>query len=163
MYKQTSYYDQQDIVNEARQASAKWIVIFHDHYRGNGKGYYQTVDNFEKSRVFRWIEAPDDRGATNVYITDEDVPAMVDEREKLVNKYHKVLFERYKTDDIMMLKIDHRMKMTNPIRVEAESHNQHMRYILSQREKRWLKKLANIREQLKSTERISSTMIEIFI
>lgn len=163
MFTHTSFYNQQDIANEAREKGAKWIVVYTDHYRGNGKGYYQSVENFAKSKVFRWYDAPEDRGALKVYITDDDVPALVAERTELINKYNEIQFLRYPVDDISMMKVDHRMKLTNPIRVEAENHNAKMRSILAQRKSEWESKLASIREKLKHTKGISSTLIEIFI
>lgn len=163
MFTHTTFYNQQDIANEAREKGAKWIIVYTDHYRGNGKGYYQSVENFAKSKVFRWYDAPEDRGAIKVYITDEDVPAIIAKRTELINQYNLIQYRKYPVDDISMAKIDHRMKSTNPIRVYAENHNTKMRSILAQRKAEWESELSSIREKLKDSKEISSTLIEIYI
>lgn len=163
MFTHTSFFNQQDIVSEARSKAAKWIVFFIDHYKANGKGYYQSVDNFAKSKVFRWCDGPDDRGAIKVYLTDENIPALISERKALIDQFNLILYRRYPVDDISIKKIDHRMKLTNPIRLKAERHNEHMRSLLSIRKAEWEKKLSLLREQIKKTHKVSSTMIELFI
>lgn len=44
---------QQDIASEAKMIHTSWVVIWSDHYTGNSKGYFQSVDNFAKARISR--------------------------------------------------------------------------------------------------------------
>lgn len=43
-----------EIIKIAREIGAKYVIEWHDHYRGNAKGYYRTIDELEKSNHFSW-------------------------------------------------------------------------------------------------------------
>lgn len=120
---------QQAIVEEARKNCAKWIVVYNDHYRGNSPGYYQKLESFEKSNHFGWHSWIEDRKATAVFYTDEDVPAMVAARYEVVQQLRKAQIGA----DIAMRKvrerlggakwIDGRWSASNPKYIEAITFN----------------------------------------
>lgn len=118
-----------EIIKIAREIGAKYIIEWHDHYRGNAKGLYRTVDEFEKSNYFSWNEGMEDRGAVLVILTDADVPTLIEERKEIVRKLENLRFE-YKSayDKAAMYyggtkKIDGRWSVKNPKYIAAKEHN----------------------------------------
>ena len=74
----------QEIINAAQEY--KYVVMYRDHYRGNGKGEY-----FE-SGIFRelyeqqgfWFRNTD-RPVHTVILTNDDVPGLIARRKELIN------------------------------------------------------------------------------
>lgn len=116
---------QSDIYAEAKKCGAKWVVVYCDHYRGNSKGYFQSVEEFGASESFYWSAKPYDRGAMSVIITDEDVPGIVEKRKALISQIYRIDFN--KTEALRKIpqpvRIDGRLGKSNPKRIESEKRN----------------------------------------
>lgn len=168
MYKKVENgMSQQAIVNEARNNGATWVVVYHDHYRGNTPGYYQSLESFESSTHFGWHVCPDDRKATLVYITDEDVPGMVDARYEMVNNLRKASFNADKAEcEVLsemggMKNIDGRWGINNPKRIEAETFNKNLKAEMKKAAEPFVREADELREKLAVETFISGNLIEI--
>lgn len=132
---------QNDIATRAKGINAKWVVIFHDHYRGNAEGYYQTVEDFENSKHFHWHECYADRGAVSVWLTDEDVPSLVAKKRELAERLRELIRDKVNAinqawHNIGGLKrIDGRWSKTNPKRIEAMEFNEELPILRKQAER----------------------------
>jgi hypothetical protein len=154
-----------EIVRIAREIGAKYVIEWHDHYRGNSKGYYRTIDELEKSNHFNWNEMPDDRGAINIILTDKDVPTMIEERGKIIYQLERLRWERMHEIDHKAYKryggkkwIDGRWSIKNPKYIEAEEHNAKIRNYCIRQYRRIDKSIKELKEQLKHYNLVSSTM-----
>lgn len=118
-----------EIIKIAREIGAKYVIEWHDHYRGNAKGLYRTVEEFEQSNYFSWIEGIDDRGAVSVVLTDADVPTLIEERKEIVRRLENLRFEYKSAYDKAAFfyggtkRIDGRWSVNNPKYIEAKEHN----------------------------------------
>ena len=156
---------QQEIVETAKAQGAKYIVIWTDHYPGNGKGYYQTVGKFAESR-FGWNWRMDDRGATSVWLTDEDVPAMVKAREGLCKRIMNATRDKFGSIQAIseamggMWKIDGRWGENNPKRVKAVAHNDKLRERIRKEHDFFNSVIDGLQRELEAYNFVSSTFIE---
>lgn len=158
---------QQAIVEEARKHGAKWVIVFHDHYRGNSPGYYQTLESFARSEHFGWHSWPDDRKATSVFYTDEDVPTMVSERSEIVSKLRQAQFDADKAVRDVCARhggrkwIDGRWSITNPKYIEATNFNKKLARAENRAAKPFREEAERCRAILSEESFISSGLIEI--
>lgn len=111
---------QQKIVEDAKKMNASWVVVWCDHCPGNSKGYFQSVANFAQTTTFRRNEAYEDRGATQVYITDEDIPELVSQRQEIANEIERQNFILSEMQEKQQyIAIDGRWGKNNPKYIEA--------------------------------------------
>lgn len=131
---------QRDIATRAKAIKANWVVIFHDHYRGNAEGYYQAIEDFENSKHFHWHESYADRGAVSVVLTDEDVPSLVAKKRELAARLRELIHNKVNAinqawHNIGPLKhIDGRWGKNNPKRIEAMEFNKKLPILRKQAE-----------------------------
>lgn len=155
---------QQDIASEAKKIHAFWVVIWSDHYAGNSKGYFQSVDNFAKSKVFAWHENIDDRGATQVYITDEDIPSIVERRKKLILEIERQNFFLSTIQKRQQyIAIDGRWGKNNPKYIEAIAKREAQKQELADAQNKYDAIVDILKEELKQINFVSSTFCEIEI
>lgn len=162
----TKGLSQQAIVEEARKHGAKWVVVWTDHYRGNSKGYYQSVENFAKSNVFHWNDIPEDRGAVQVILTDEDVPAMVEQKTELGEQLRRMQLEydRIEREAPAKEHIDGRWGKNNPIRIAALEANRIRRENIKNAQDAMHQRMEDVYNQMNRLfELVSVTMIELYI
>ena len=155
----------QEIVRIAREIGAKYVIEWHDHYRGNSKGYYRTIDEFEKSNHFHWNEMPDDRGAVLVVLTDADVPTLIEERKEITLKLENLRWLRdrkiYKDATKMYGEkrtIDGRWSIKNPKYIEAKKHNEKINEFINEKRKEIDKEIKEQKDKLQQYNLVSSTM-----
>ena len=82
-------FNWQEILNESK--SFKYVVMYRDHYRGNGKGEWFKAEEFaalfEKQGFwFYGCERP----VYEVILTDDDVPAIIEQRKQIISELQKV-------------------------------------------------------------------------
>jgi hypothetical protein len=82
-------FNWQQIMNEAK--NYKYVVMYRDHYRGNGKGEWFKADEFaaifkQQDFWFYNIERP----VFQVILTDDDVPAIIMQRSEIIRELQKV-------------------------------------------------------------------------
>lgn len=162
----TKGLSQQAIVEEARKHGAKWVVVWTDHYRGNSKGYYQSVENFAKSNVLHWNDIPEDRGAVQVILTDEDVPAMVAQKTELGEQLRRMQLEydRIEREAPAKEHIDGRWGKNNPIRIAALEANRIRRENIKNAQDAMHQRMEDVYNQMNRLfELVSVTMIELYI
>lgn len=93
-YKNNSDYgtfDWQTIIEES--ASYKYVVMYRDHYRGNGKGEYFSAEDFKrlfKEQDFWFFNF--ERPVYKVILTNDDVPSIIARRRELINDIQHVEF-----------------------------------------------------------------------
>lgn len=65
----------------------KWVVMYRDHYRGNGKGEYFAASDLAAIRTQQpfWFDNTD-RPVHTVILTNDDVPAIIAKRCEIINK-----------------------------------------------------------------------------
>lgn len=63
----------------------KWIILIRDHYRDNGKGEFFAATRYEalKKKAPYWF-LNEERPVCTVIMTDDDVPSLVQERDKTI-------------------------------------------------------------------------------
>lgn len=155
---------QQDIASEAKITHASWVVIWSDHYAGNSKGYFQSVDNFAKSKVFAWHENIDDRGATQVYITDEDIPSIVERRKKLILEIERQNFFLSTIQNRQQyIAIDGRWSKNNPKYIEAIAKREAQKKEIADAQNNYDALVDKLKEDLRQINFVSSTFCEIEI
>lgn len=154
-----------EIVKIARETGAKYVIEWHDHYRGNAKGYYRTIDELEKSNHFSWNIFPDDRGATNIILTDQDVPTMIEERGRIICQLERLRWERMHEIDHKAYKkygskkwIDGRWSIKNPKYIEAKKHNEKINEFINEKRKEIDKEIKEQKDKLQQYNLVSSTM-----
>lgn len=153
-----------EIVKIAREIGAKYVIEWHDHYRGNAKGLYRTVDEFEKSNYFSWNEGMDDRGAVSVVLTDADVPTLIEKRKEIIRKLENLRFEYNSAYDKAALyyggtkKIDGRWSIKNPKYIEAKKHNEKINEFIHEKRKEIDKEIKEQKDKLQQYNLVSSTM-----
>jgi len=79
----------EDVMNEAR--NYQYVVMYRDHYRGNGKGEFFQANNFAaliREQPF-WF-AQEERPVYEVILTNEDVPAIIADRQRVIAQMNKV-------------------------------------------------------------------------
>lgn len=64
----------------------KWVVMYRDHYRGNGKGEYFAASDLAEIRAQQpfWFDNTD-RPVHTVILTNDDVPAIIETRCLIIN------------------------------------------------------------------------------
>ncbi len=79
---------QSEIYQLAKKQGAKWVIVLYDHYHGNSKGCYYSVEDFQSAKSFNWdcSEHP----ITSVILTDDDVPALIKQRAELIREFYSV-------------------------------------------------------------------------
>lgn len=159
---------QEQIYNFAKEVGAKWIVVESDHYRGNNKGYYQTVEQFKDSKVFQWNNKPEGRGAISVYVTDIDIPAAVKIRWDLECEMARLdasllHFMNYASINFPVPRMDKRWGANNPKRLAVEKKMQERRNAIKGAQEKHDNKIAEIKSKLIDTNFVSSTYIQISI
>ena len=94
-----------DIIINTNQASFSWdyvkkearnykyVVMYRDHYTCNGKGEFIASSDFD--RVF--VEQPywftnEDRPVYQVIFTNDEVPAIIADRQKILDQMNKVRY-----------------------------------------------------------------------
>lgn len=154
-----------EIIKIAREIGAKYVIEWHDHYRGNAKGLYRTVDEFEKSNYFSWNEGMDDRGAVSVVLTDADVPTLIEERKEITLnlEYLRWLRERKVYKDATKMygekrAIDGRWSIKNPKYIEAKKHNDKINEFINEKRKEIDKEIKEQKDKLQQYNLVSSTM-----
>lgn len=157
---------QEQIYNFAKEVGAKWVVVLSDHYRGNNKGYYQTIEQFKDSKVFHWNYKPEDRGAVSVYVTDIDIPAAVSKRIELKREIDRLNYDfnlRMKKieNDSIFLKIDKRWGINNPKRLAIEELIDKRRLYIKNVFEEYERKIDCIKSEMISTDFVSSTFINL--
>lgn len=156
-----------DIFKEMKKYNACYIVVWCDHFAGNNKGYFQTIEKFEKTSVFKWNEVENDRGATSVWITDEDVPAMINERNSILELLRKLDISRIQVDKKVLeeygcrMNIDGRWSEKNPKYIDAKKHNDFLYLTIKERVAKIDSQIDDFRKKLKETDFVSSSFIEI--
>lgn len=88
-------FDWQDIMNEAK--CYKYVVMYRDHYPGNGKGEYFRSEDFEllmehQSHWFNCTERP----LEMVILTNDDVPDIINERKRLIDLLQTIRWQKEK-------------------------------------------------------------------
>lgn len=78
---------QSEIYQLAKEKGAKWVVILNDHYHGNSKGCYYSVEDFHSAKI-NWMA--EERPITSVMLTDDDVPALVKKRALLIQEFYNI-------------------------------------------------------------------------
>lgn len=71
-----------------------YVVILRNHHRGNGVGEFFETKKFNeilKNQPF-WFNC-DERPVHTVILTNEDIPSIVDERERLISKLNLIQFK----------------------------------------------------------------------
>ena len=159
---------QEQIYNFAKEVGAKWIVVESDHYRGNNKGYYQTVEQFKDSKVFQWNNKPEDRGAISVYVTDIDIPAAVASHIRLKREmdslnWKLVDFLNRVNEIYPVPRIDGRWGENNPKRIEALSKMRERREAIRKAHAEHESNTGIVKSKLIDTNFVSSTYIQISI
>lgn len=87
----------------------KWVVMFRDHYRGNSKGEYFAVGDYEalkEKQPFWFIN--EDRPVYEVVMTDEDVPSLVKRRGDVIRRLDCLKYDYNHVYDPMRPKCDGR-------------------------------------------------------
>lgn len=93
-----SAFEKKDDPCQLDTAGYKWVVMYRDHYRGNGKGEYFLAQDYPKLlEKQRYLFNNEDRPVHTIILTNEDVPSMVEKRRVLINLLTK------KNDDIRTL------------------------------------------------------------
>lgn len=157
---------QEQIYNFAKEVGAKWIVVKTDHCRGNNKGYYQSVEQFKDSKVFNWNNAPEDRGATSVYVTDIDIPSAVAARFEMQCEIARldagvISFLNNIDDSHPIPRLDKRWGVNNPKRLAVEAKKEERRKAIEKAYADHDKKVAEIKSRMISTNFVSSSYIEL--
>lgn len=157
---------QEQIYQFAKEMGAKWIVVNTEHYRGNNKGYYQSVKRFKDSNVFHWNNEAEDRGATSVYVTDIDIPAAVAARIELIREMNSenwklVDFLNKVNDKYPIQSIDGRWGTKNPKRLEIESKLKARREAIKKAHADHEANVGKIKNKLMDTDFVSSSYIEL--
>jgi hypothetical protein len=73
----------QEIMNEAK--GFKYVVMHRDHYRGNGKGEWFEAKEFAalfEKQGFWFFNC--ERPVYEVILTDDDVPAIIEQRKQII-------------------------------------------------------------------------------
>ena len=115
----------EEIVKAATNADAKYIVVRYDAYKYNYDLMYFLIEDFNKLPFF-WHEEPEDRGAKMVYYTDQDIPAAIEEKQRLLNliKSNKYYYSQIENElRKNLIRINLRWGKNNPKRIEAEENN----------------------------------------
>lgn len=153
-----------EIIKIAREIGAKYVIEWHDHYRGNAKGLYRTIDELEKSNYFSWNDEMYDRGAVSVVLTDADVPTLIKERRQIIQclcdlsfkktQIYKVAFAKYGK----YKKIDGRWSVNNPKYKEAQKHNDKIADYYNLERIKFEEEIKEQKDKLKQYDLVSSTM-----
>lgn len=151
---------QGNVLSIAKNLNAKFIVAFNDHYAGNSKGMYWDVEDFASSKAFNWNENLYDRGITSLFVTDEDIPAIIERRETAIRVIRRIEYntqcEIKEMDNRPM--IDGRWGKTNPKRIEAERVIASIKAMIKEIKDRNEKSIDEMRRILEETKGVSSTM-----
>ena len=75
------------IIAKAKKEKAT-VIVYCDHYRGNCKGYFFNSDTPPEEKYFHWNTAPEDRGATQIFLTPLDVPFIIQLRCIYIHMIH---------------------------------------------------------------------------
>lgn len=79
----------EDVMNEAR--NYKYVVMYRDHYRGNGKGEFFQANNFAALlREQPYWFAQEERPVYEVILTNDDVPDIIADRKRVISQMSKV-------------------------------------------------------------------------
>lgn len=73
----------------------KWVVMYRDHYKNNGKGEYFKAENFSrlmKEQSFWFYN--EERPVFKIILTNDDVPVFVKERGALITELQRLRFEK---------------------------------------------------------------------
>jgi hypothetical protein len=75
----------QTIMNEA--SNYKYVVMYRDHYQGNGKGEFFAADRLAALMEEQpyWF-SNEDRPVYEVILTDEDIPKIIADRQKVIDQ-----------------------------------------------------------------------------
>lgn len=153
---------QSEIAQQAVELHAKWVVVWQEHYRGNCKGYYQSVEVFLSSNIFHWNNSMDDRGAVMVLLTDEDVPAMIEEKKEMVRQLNMLDVELSRERARQLyIPIDGRWSKSNPKYIDAMKQRAEQMERVGIAEKKYNEGKRRIEQQLKHLNTVSSTMLEV--
>ena len=79
----------EEVMNEAR--NYKYVVMYRDHYTGNGKGEFFQAHNFAallKEQPY-WF-AQEERPVYEVILTNDDVPSIIADRKRVIAQMAKV-------------------------------------------------------------------------
>lgn len=156
--------EKQDIIALAKEIKATFVVVWKDHYVGNTKGYYQNIQQFIKSKVFSWNYISDGRGAIRVWLTDEDVPKLITEREKIIGniqwleREERIAHQKINNLFPLHYEIDGRWSVNNPKRIEAEKYNAKKNKALKKMITPLRDKIAKLKEILQADNLVSATM-----
>lgn len=74
-----------EVMNEA--SNYKYIVMYRDHYQGNGKGEFFAADRLAALMEEQpyWF-SNEDRPVYEVILTDEDIPKIIADRQKVIDQ-----------------------------------------------------------------------------
>lgn len=94
-YKNNSDYGTFDWKSIMKDAAAyKYVVMYRDHYRGNGRGEYFNSEEFEKifaEQDFWFYNC--ERPVWKVILTNDEVPAIIGRRRLLVREINLLSYE----------------------------------------------------------------------
>lgn len=69
----------------------KWVIMYRDHYRGNGKGEYFAAADYDRiKRTQPYWFTNTDRPVHTVILTNNDVPSIIQTRYKLIEKINRL-------------------------------------------------------------------------
>lgn len=72
----------------------KYVIMYQDHYRGNGKGFYFLTENYEKIKESqRFWFTNTDRPVHTVILTNSDIPTILAQRRKFIYSLQSVEFD----------------------------------------------------------------------
>ena len=145
------------IVELAKKNNAKYVVIWNDHYRGNSKGFYKNIDSLEKTGM-RWNVMPDDRGAIKVFITDENVPELIEQRRIITHELERLRFEKSQNDRKAAETlgypdtwIDGRWSEKNPKYIQVMENKKRISELVKKWTKKQDKKMQELQNELNKT------------
>lgn len=83
-----------EIMQEA--VNYKYVVMYRDHYRGNGKGeYFDGNKMMEILNKCSYLFSNDDRPVYKVILTNDDVPKCIGQRKELIKIIDELMYEKY--------------------------------------------------------------------
>lgn len=153
----------EQIINMANANGCQWVVCFKDHYAGNGKGVFYDLNTLAKEEQFSWSVDPSDRGIMTCYITDEDIPSVIEARRNLVAELNSLdcAMDQLIRSTSRRESIDNRWGANNPKRLAAEASNQTQSKKINEGLAPLNARKEAVLEQLKQTDHVSSTMHQV--
>lgn len=150
---------QSEIVRIAKEKHCLYVVCWNDHYTGNSKGVYYTLETFSNSNLFFWSTNVEDRGTISCYITDLDIPTEVEKKRKLVNQLTRIVFDlrNLRKSFPSYQRIDRRWSKKNPKYINATAHNEKVECDYNAAEKILLSKRDAVIKELDKYSHVSSS------